>query len=56
MKISNVVLREMGQQGHGKGRPFFEEEENSADDLFSDENEATVRRKQMGQQGHGKCR
>ena len=35
----------MGQQGHGKGRkveqiPFFEEEENSADDRFSDEDEA----------------
>ena len=35
----------MGQQGHGKGRkveqiPFFEEEENSADDPFSDEDEA----------------
>ena len=40
-----VGRRQMGQQGHGKGRkveqiPFFEEEENSADDLFSDDDEA----------------
>ena len=40
-----VGRRQMGQQGRGKGRKveqiaFFEEEENSADDPFSDEDEA----------------
>ena len=40
-----VGRRQMGQQGHGKGRkvepiPFFEEEDNSADDPFSDEDGA----------------
>lgn len=40
-----VGRRQMGQQGHGKGRKveqiaFIEEEENSADDPFSDEDEA----------------
>ena len=40
-----VGRRQMGQQGHGKGRKveqiaFFEEEENSADDPFSDEDGA----------------
>ena len=53
--------RDLRQQGHGKDRrveqiAFFKEEENPADNPFSDEDEARVCRRQTGQQGHGKGR
>ena len=61
-----VGRRQMGQQGHGKGRKveqiaFFEEEENSADDPFSDDEESfspannkpdTPRRKKSKKNNH----